>query len=125
MLIGGCQTFSYQKSTPVELTGNWKVEQIMGQPSVDYSPVQINFEENGRLTGNNSCNLFFGTYKVDGSQLTLTPGGATMKACVDSLMAQEKLFNLALPQVKSAEMKNGKLILEGSAGKSLLVLTKL
>ncbi|MCL2913582.1 META domain-containing protein [Shewanella corallii] len=122
--LAGCQSTSEQ-SKAVDLVGNWKLEYIMGQPTVDYSPAQINFDKDGKLSGNNSCNNFFGTYVQQGDTLTLDPAGSTMKACVDALMAQEQLVNQAMPLVKTAEMDGGKLELKGEDGKDLLVLTKL
>ncbi|MCF1428501.1 MAG: META domain-containing protein [Shewanella sp.] len=123
--LTGCQSSPAQHDQQVNLIGDWKLEVIMGQPTVDYSPAQINFDKDGRLSGNNSCNNFFGTFTQEGNQLTLDPAGSTMKACVDSLMAQEQLVNQAMKLVQTAEMKGGKLELLDENGKLLLTLTKL
>lgn len=122
--LAGCQS-APEQSKALDLIGSWKIEAVMGQPTVDYSPAQINFDQDGKLSGNNSCNNFFGTFNQNGGELTLTPAGSTMKACVDALMAQEQLVNQAMPLVKSAAMDGGKLELKGEDGKDLLILTKL
>ncbi|MGI2257927.1 META domain-containing protein [Shewanella sp. GXUN23E] len=123
--LAGCQSAPGQNDQQINLIGDWKLEVIMGQPTVDYSPAQINFDKDGRLSGNNSCNNFFGTFTQEGNKLTLNPAGSTMKACVDALMAQEQLVNQAMPLVQTATMKDGKLELLGENNKPLLTLTRI
>ena len=122
--VTACSNVS-EPQTQLNLIGSWKIEYIMGQPTVDYNPAQINFDADGRLTGNNSCNNFFGTYTQQGNKLTLNPGGNTMKACVEALMAQEQLVTQAMPMVKTTAMKAGRLELSGDQGQVMLILTKL
>lgn len=123
--LAGCQSAPQSPSAPLQLVGNWKIESVMGQPTVDYSPAELNFAADGKLSGNNSCNNFFGQYSLQGDKLTLNPGGTTMKACVDALMAQEQMVNQAMPMVQTAQMNQGILELKGENGKVLLTLTKL
>ncbi|MGL4475752.1 MAG: META domain-containing protein [Shewanella sp.] len=122
LTLGGCQATT--PSSDLDLIGQWKIETIMGQPTVDYSPAELIFSADGTLTGNNSCNQFFGKYEFANNQLTLMPAGTTMKACVDALMAQEQLVNQAMPVVASTQYANGQLSLLDGEGQVLLVLTK-
>ncbi|BCV56966.1 heat-shock protein HslJ [Shewanella algae] len=123
--LAACQTTPDTQGQYLPLEGSWHVESIMGQPTIDYSPAQLVFTNDGKLSGNNSCNNFFGTYSQEGQKLKLSPAGSTMKACVDALMAQEQLVMQALPQVTQGEVSNGKLLLKSDDGKVLLQLSSL
>ncbi|WP_025819270.1 META domain-containing protein [Shewanella marina] len=122
--LAGCQS-APDSQAQIELQGNWHVESAMGKPVIDYSPAQLNFEADGNLTGNNSCNNFFGQYSINGDQVKLMPAGNTMKACVEALMAQEQRVMQAMPEVTTAKMVQGKLELNNAAGKTVLVLSRI
>lgn len=125
LLIGlsACQSPSVTPN--LELVGTWHVEVALAQPVIDYSPAQLTFADDGMLSGNNSCNNFFGTYQQAGNQLSLSPKGNTMKACVDALMRQEQNVMTAMPKVVSANMAQGKLLLSDANGETVLVLSKM
>ncbi|MGI3004096.1 META domain-containing protein [Shewanella carassii] len=123
--LAACQTTPDTQGQPLPLEGSWHVESILGQPTIDYSPAQLVFADDGKLSGNNSCNNFFGTYSLEGQKLKLVPAGSTMKACVDALMAQEQLVMQVLPQVVKGEIQDGKLLLLGSDERVLMQLSSL
>ncbi|MEA3335254.1 MAG: META domain-containing protein [Chloroflexota bacterium] len=50
----------------------------------------------GQVAGDTGCNRYFGTYVLDGSNLTVELGGVTMRACPGLIMTQEKDFLDAL-----------------------------
>ena len=117
------------QSTPTQvedlaIEGTWHIESAAGQPVIDYSPAELIFAADGKLTGNNSCNNFFGNYVLNGQSLQLQPAGSTMKACVDALMAQEQRVMQVMPEVAQAEMAKGKLVLKDADDKTVLVLSK-
>ncbi|WP_299796130.1 META domain-containing protein [uncultured Shewanella sp.] len=122
--LTACQSTVETQQQDIDLQGSWHIEVINEKPVIDYSPAQLTFEQDGKLTGNNSCNNFFGQYSVDGAQITLNPAGSTMKACVDALMDQEQRVMMAMPEITSGELKKGKLLLKDAEGKTQLVLTK-
>ncbi|MCL1105552.1 META domain-containing protein [Shewanella algicola] len=82
------------------------------------------FSRDGQLSGHNSCNQFFGHYIQQGHQLQIATQGATMKACIDALVAQEAKLMQAISLVKHVNISNGKLNLMAANGDTLLVLTK-
>lgn len=91
-----------------ELVGEWMVEYIYERPVIDNSPAWINLGEKWGLSGNASCNNFFGTYKQDGSSLVLNATGKTNKMCiVEALMEQEARLMAALPNVAGHEIREG------------------
>lgn len=101
-----------------ELVGEWMVEFIYERPVIDNSPASINLGEKGGLSGNASCNNYFGTYKQDGSSLIiLNAVGKTNKMCiVEALMEQEARFMAALPNVAVYEIREGILFLSDENG---------
>lgn len=123
--LSACQSANVSHQEPVQLQGSWHIEAVQGQPTVDYSPAQITFDAEGNISGNNSCNHFFGQYSQQGQALQIIPGGSTMKACVDALMQQEHKVMQALPLVAKAKLVKGRLTLLSSDAKAILVLTQL
>ncbi|WP_250885558.1 META domain-containing protein [Shewanella jiangmenensis] len=109
----------------MELLGSWHIEQVYDRPVIDYSPAKLVFEADGKLTGNNSCNNFFGSFTQDGANLSLTPSGATRKACVDALMDQEARVVDAMPKVKAAKEQQGKLLFLDADGNTIMILSRL
>lgn len=123
--LSACQSTDVAKQDTVPLQGSWHIEAIQGQPTVDYSPAQITFDAEGKISGNNSCNNFFGQYSQQEQELKIIPGGSTMKACVDALMQQEHKVMQALPLVAKAKLVQGRLTLLSSDDKPVLVLSQL
>lgn len=60
--------------------------------------ITANFGEDGQLTGNASCNDYFGPYETDGENISMGPFGATRKACPEpeGIMQQEVEYLAAL-----------------------------
>lgn len=122
--LSACQSTPQAQTEDLAIEGTWHIEVANGQPVIDYSPAQLTFEAEGKLTGNNSCNNFFGSYVLSGQSILLQPAGNTMKACVDALMAQEQRVMKAMPEVSQAKMSKGKLLLQDADNKTLMVLSK-
>lgn len=123
-LLSGCQTMPQQKIDAQTLMGSWKIVSILGDKTAPYSPAEITFSADGKLSGNNSCNNFFGSYHLQGDKLTLNLGGSTMKACVDALMSQEQLVSQAMPQVDTVKLTGDQLQLNKQNGKTLFTLER-
>jgi heat shock protein HslJ len=56
------------------------------------------------------CNTVGGTYSLDGSNLTITPGASTMMFCGDA--SQDALYLTSLEKVSSYAVENGVLQLK-------------
>ncbi|WP_119977679.1 META domain-containing protein [Shewanella algidipiscicola] len=122
--LSACQTSTSVDTPTIAIEGTWHIEAAQGQSVIDYSPAQLIFAADGTLSGNNSCNQFFGQYKLEGTQLTLSPAGSTMKACIEALMSQEQRVMQAMSKITTAESANGKLLLKDAEGEAQLVLSK-
>ena len=121
--LSACQSHTQIVSNE-QLLGTWHVEAVLDVPTIENSPANIVFAPNGELTGNNSCNQFFGHYAQQGNQLQIAPTGATMKACVDILISQEQVLMQAISQVQQVDFSKGKLNLLAKNGNTLVVLSK-
>jgi len=94
-----------------------------GSTPASSSPAILTFEPAGVLSGTTGCNRIRGTYKVDGSNLTIDPGATTMMACADPAVdAQEQAVTQGLPKVRSFQVRQGQLTLQGDGGATLFQL---
>mgnify|MGYP001265833116 CR=1 FL=1 len=90
----------------------WVVEDLNGGGIIDRSRVTLNFDADGRVFGNASCNTYNGGYVLTGEGLTLSRAATTMMACAPALMTQESRFFELLERVERFEISpDGALIL--------------
>jgi len=76
----------------------WRVEDIAGGGIIDASNVTLAFAPGGRVSGSGGCNRYTGGVELTGEGLRFGPA-ATMIACAEALMAQERRFFEALGRV--------------------------
>ncbi|RZU47882.1 heat shock protein HslJ [Fluviicoccus keumensis] len=90
----------------------WVVDDIDGE-MIDSSRATLTFQEDGRLNGHASCNVFNTTYtQPSAGALTIAKGAATMMACSPELMEQEQRFLEILQGVQTFEIdETGELVL--------------
>ena len=99
----------------------WTIEDIGGGGVIDNSHATLHFLSDGRLAGSATCNRMIGSYKLDGSKLSIQNPGATMMACPEALMKQEQKLLKLLPTVQSYRIdKNGALVLTTSDKKTIV-----
>ena len=101
----------------------WKLATLNGQPALTTVSATLAFGQQGTVAGNDGCNMFSGTYKIDGSKLTITLGPSTMMACADAVMKQATAFTMALGKTASFSESAGKLTLKDASGKELATFT--
>lgn len=103
------------------LTGDeWKIESINGEAVIDNSRASLQFDSNGRVAGNSSCNRYTGGYTLTGENLRFGQLAGTMMACTPELMAQEQLFFKVMSAVQGFDIRDdGALVLQ--AGKQNIV----
>ncbi|SIO02161.1 Membrane-bound lysozyme-inhibitor of c-type lysozyme [Rhodovulum sp. ES.010] len=74
----------------------WRVEDIDGRGLVDRSNVTLAVAPDGGMSGAAGCNRYTGGVRLTGEGLRVGPVGATMMACAEALMTQERRFFDAL-----------------------------
>ncbi len=106
---------------PTPLLGReWMIEDIAGRGVIDNSHATLHFLSDGRLAGSASCNRMIGSYETTPGRLTVTIAGATMMACPEALMNQERKLLDWLPTVTSYRIDaTGALILMAADGSTL------
>ena len=82
----------------------WSAQVVADMVMLNDRQPFIIFAGDGNITGNASCNSFFGTYEASGASLKITIGGMTRMACADPVTKQEQLFMTTLRQVDRYEI---------------------
>ena len=108
------------------LTGTeWTVEDISGEAVIEGSMPTLAFTSAGRVSGGTGCNRFFGSYTLTGEGLNLGRLGATMMACPDALMRQERRMFDTLKQVRRFDIgEGGALLLIGGPEDEVLLTAR-
>ena len=81
---------------PLLTSREWVVEDINAGGVIDNSRATLTFSEDGKLSGDTSCNRYFGEYQLRGDRLSFIPLGTTLRLCPEALMNQEQRFLNAL-----------------------------
>jgi putative lipoprotein len=97
----------------------WSLRFIDGIGAID-SKATLHVEESGKVTGRAPCNRYFASATIKGSEIGIGKPGATMMACEQSLMTQERAFFNALEKVASFKVENGSLVMKAADGRELL-----
>lgn len=102
---------------------HWVLEQINGQAVIADTLPTLAFNEDQKVTGNASCNNFFGNYSLDGNKLSFGPLGSTEMFCAlpDGLMDQESAYLAAIESTTGYRSEEGKLLLVDDSGNTILV----
>lgn len=96
----------------LDLTGSeWLLEDLAGSGVVDNVQATLAFPGSGKVSGNSSCNRFFGVAEVHGNAIKLGPLGGTRMACAAAVMDQEAKYLKALGAVERFEWKGPYLLL--------------
>jgi heat shock protein HslJ len=108
---------------PLEGT-QWSLQRLVsddGQPIplVANTGITIRFQ-GGRLQGGGGCNRYFAAYEVHDERLSIDRPGATMMACPQAVMDQERAFLGALEKAASYGIDAGRLTLADAGGRPLL-----
>lgn len=103
------------------LQGTWTIVDVDGEPTLPDVEATLVFGDDGRLSGNASCNDYSTSFQVDASTLTLGPIAITQKACVPDRGDQEAAVLTVLNDLAEFEIvdANTQLILTSSTGSRL------
>jgi heat shock protein HslJ len=119
-LLAGCGALTSLAGT------SWKLATLNGQPALTNVSVTMSFGARGTVAGSDGCNLYSGTYTVNGSKLTIKLGPSTMMACPDAAVTkQATAFTTALGNTASFSVSGDKLTLKDVSGKELATFNTL
>lgn len=115
---------------PAGLTGaEWALTSFVSADAVtsllNGTSINILFNEDGMVNGSSGCNNYFGSYEVDGNNLTIGALGATRKLCNEpaGIMIQETLYLSLLDSARGYEIEGNTLTLFDNQGNPLLIFT--
>lgn len=103
---------------PVTLPGSaWEVTTFAGQTPLADHPITFEFDNEGNIAGDASCNRFGGTCTIEGNTMKIGPLRSTRRACEPEIMQQETKFLALLATVKAWEIgAEGELVMRGEGG---------
>ena len=91
--------------TPATIPGSaWQVTTFAGQAPLADHPITIEFDNEGNVAGDASCNRFGGACKIEGKTIEVGPLRSTRRACEPEIMQQEHKFLALLGSVTEWEI---------------------
>ena len=104
-------------STSFTLPGSaWKVITFAGQTPLADHPITFEFDNEGNIAGDGSCNRFGGSCKIEGDKIEVGPLRSTRRACQPEIMQQEHKFLALLAAATEWSIEGNQLVLTGSEG---------
>ncbi len=89
----------------------WLLEDLAGDGVMDNVQATLAFPEAQKVSGNGSCNRFFGPAEITGDLMKLGPLGSTRMACPKAVMNQETKYLNALQAAERFEWQAPYLLL--------------
>ncbi len=103
--------------TPALPGSAWQVTSVVGKGPLDDHPITFEFDTEGNIAGDASCNRFGGTCTIEGNTIKIGPLRSTRRACEPEVMQQERKFLALLGSVATWKIDpDGSLILTGEDG---------
>lgn len=120
--VGGRKLSGCAGEPAALLHGDWRVEKIGGAAIVAKSKPTLSFDSNRGISGNGSCNRFFGQVSLTGEGLKISGIASSMMMCDDPVMKQERGLLAALESARRFQIgSGGRLLLIGDKGEPLVV----
>jgi heat shock protein HslJ len=102
---------------PAKLPGSaWQVTTFAGQTPLADHPITFEFDTEGNIAGDASCNRFGGTCAIEGNTIKTGPLRSTRRACEPEIMQQEQKFLALLAAATAWSMDGDDLILTAPDG---------
>lgn len=125
-VVFGERSFKGCAGEPASLLhGDWKISAIGEASVLAESEPTLAFGADWRVSGNGSCNRYFGSFRLTGEGLTISETGASMMMCPQPLMDQERKLLKAFESVRRFEVAtSGGLRLVGDDGRAVVGLRR-
>ena len=99
-------------STSFTLPGSaWKVITFAGQTPLADHPITFEFDNEGNIAGDGSCNRFGGACQIEGDKIEVGPLRSTRRACEPEIMQQEHKFLALLAAATTWSLDGDNLVL--------------
>jgi heat shock protein HslJ len=119
-VLPACGIGSFNES--IDLNGtSWILISYDGISPIEGKVMTANFEK-GEINGSASCNHYFGSYRINGSQMSIEGLGWTEMACLDpeGIMEQEQIIMRILNEAESISLQGDNLNIRSKSGEILL-----
>ena len=94
----------------------WQVTTFAGQTPLADHAITFEFDNEGNIAGDGSCNRFGGPCKIEGDKIEIGPLRSTRRACEPEVMQQEHKFLALLGAATAWSMDSGELVLAAPDG---------
>ena len=94
----------------------WQVTTFAGQTPLADHPITFEFDTEGNISGDASCNRFGGACKIEGDKIEVGPLRSTRRACEPDIMQQEHKFLALLGAVTAWSMDGEEIVLTAPEG---------
>jgi heat shock protein HslJ len=94
----------------------WQVKTFAGQTPLADHAITFEFDNEGNIGGDGSCNRFGGSCSIDGSKIEVGPLRSTRRACEPEIMQQEQKFLALLAAVTAWSIVGDELVLTAPDG---------
>jgi len=89
----------------------WRLESVGDRKVFDNSRATLSLPGAGKVSGNGSCNRFFGPADINGTAIKLGPFASSRMACAEPVMSQEAQYLEALRAAERFEWKDPYLLI--------------
>jgi len=105
------------------IEGSWRIEALNGRPVARGTSPTIAFD-NGRVSGNASCNRFNGSFTFARGRLNTDRVASTRMACIDQTrnLQEQTILGLLGDRLTVSRNRAGKLVLTGPRGRSMTLV---
>ena len=120
LVFSGCSTFTGINQGPLKDT-SWQLVSFVGSTPLEGSGMTAHFSSN-EIQGNASCNHYFGGYRINRDQISITGLGWTEMACLDpeGIMEQEQVVMGLLSKAAEFSIIGDTLQITTSTGEILI-----
>ena len=94
----------------------WQVKTFAGQTPLADHAITFEFDNEGNIAGDASCNRFGGSCKIEGDKIEVGPLRSTRRACEPDIMQQEQKFLALLAAATAWSMDGDDLVLTAPDG---------
>jgi heat shock protein HslJ len=94
----------------------WQVKTFAGQTPLADHAITFEFDNEGNIVGDGSCNRFGGSCKIEGDKIEVGPLRSTRRACEPDIMQQEQKFLALLAAATAWSIDGDVLILTAPDG---------
>jgi heat shock protein HslJ len=94
----------------------WQVTTFAGQATLADHPITFEFDNEGNIAGDGSCNRFGGSCKIEGDKIEVGPLRSTRRACEPDITQQEQKFLALLGTTTAWSIEGAELILTSPDG---------